>query len=39
MDLSNKLIDEEVNQDDQLSNSQKLRNLISTRNKDDISTV
>tara|TARA_X000000950_G_C13857096_1_gene637040 strand:- start:38 stop:574 length:537 start_codon:yes stop_codon:yes gene_type:complete len=39
MDLSNKSIDKEADQYDELSNSQKLRDLIKTRNKDDINTV
>ncbi len=39
MELSNKLIIIDDTTDDELSNSQKLRELISTRNKDDINTV
>lgn len=39
MELSNKLSNVDDITDDELSNSQKLRQLISTRSKDDINTV
>jgi len=39
MELSNKVSSLDDITDDELSNSQKLRELISTRNKDDINTV